>query len=379
MRVAWFNCASGVAGNMVFGALVDAGALLDEVVEQLSTLSVDGWSIDCERVERSGIRATHVSVNAAQGPNRTLTDIIDSIDGSAMAARAKQRAISVFNRLAEAEAAVHGIPIEDVHFHEVGAVDAIVDVCGSCIALDLLNIDRVQASSIAIGSGTVQAAHGSIPNPAPAVVEMLRGLPVHGLDTTLEASTPTGVAIVATLSDSFGAAPVFGNLESTGYGAGQRNPPGIVNATQVLVGAIATPEPERRAVIVECNVDDASGEVLAHTIERLMTAGARDAWLTPIVMKKGRPAHTVSAMCSTALSSEIARIMIDETGTFGVRTHEVERHPVARQSGEVSTEWGPVAVKRGPHRTKAEFDDAARLAREACVPLRDIIDRAESK
>lgn len=378
MRGAWFNCSSGIAGDMALGSLIDAGASLPAIVAELRKLSVDGWTLDVEAVTRSGIAATHAVVrDDDDATSRDYAVIRDTVGSSDIATRARDRALAVFERLARAESAIHDTPLDRVHFHEVGGIDAIVDVVGTCVALELLDVESVFSSSVGLGSGTVQTAHGRVPNPAPAVVKLLEGAPTHGIDTSLEMTTPTGAAIVSALSERFGSSPQFGTLEKSGFGAGTRDLEGIANCTQVLVGALVVPEPDLRLVVVETNIDDATGEVLAHTLNRLMDAGARDAWITPILMKKGRPAHTVSAMCSGSLAQLIISVMTNETGAFGVRTYQAQRHPVARTFETVDLGDERLVVKAGPHRTKAEFDDAARIAAKTGKTVREVIAEVE--
>ena len=289
----------------------------------------------------------------------------------------------MYATLAAAEGAVHGIAADDVELHEVGAVDAIVDVVGIAAALEALGIDEFVASPVATGRGTIDAAHGSLPNPAPAVARLLasHGVPVIGIDTDLELATPTGVAALAALASSFGAMPAM-TVSAVGYGAGRADTPGRPNVVQVLVGEATlaeevAPPPGRRAVQVDVNVDDVTGEVIAHTIATLVAAGAFDAWATPIVMKKGRPAHVVSALCDPALVETIAAVLIAETGSLGVRATTVERWPQQRTESSVDVGGHRIGVKLGAGRVKVEHDDAAAAAQALGRPLRDVLAEAE--
>jgi uncharacterized protein (TIGR00299 family) protein len=268
-----------------------------------------------------------------------------------------------------------------VHFHEVGGVDAIVDIVGTCAALELLGIDEVHASAVATGTGMIRSAHGALPNPAPAVVELLRGAPTYGRDVGVELTTPTGAALLSSLVTSWGPMPPM-TISSTGFGAGSRELADLPNLTQVIVGAIAHEEgpatqPGQPVVLLEANVDDATGETIAHCIGALLEAGAHDAWVTPILMKKGRPAYTVSALADPALAAQIARILTAETGSLGVRGSSLERWPAPRSGDEVEVAGLPVRVKVSPGRVKPEHDDVARIARITGLPLREVRFRAE--
>lgn len=379
MTTAWFHCFSGIAGDMAFGSLIDAGADLDEVLTLVRRLPFDGWRVRAEPVLRGGIAGTRIHVeHRPDGAVRTASDIATLVRRAELPPRVEQRVLTVFRMLAEAEGRLHRQPPETVHFHEVGGVDAIVDVVGTVAALEVLGVDRVTTSPVAVGLGMVRAAHGIIPNPAPAVVGLLRGLPTRGVDVPLELTTPTGAAIIAGLAEGHGPMPPM-TITAAGFGAGTNELPNRPNLTQVVLGEPTVTEPAGQPVLLlEANLDDATGEVLAHTITALLAAGAHDAWITPIVMKKGRPAHTVSALCDPVLGEQITAVLIAETGTFGVRGSRLERWPVARSMDEVRIDGQPVRVKVSPGRVKAEFDDAARVARSSGASVRDVIRRAES-
>lgn len=438
--VAWFNCSAGVAGDMLLGALVDAGADPAEVAGAVAGLGIDGYALTFERVQRSGVRATwanvvvdsdhgraahhgtehrhtahdhaahrqavhdhaahrhaahrhadhHGTEHAGGGhPHRPAGEVLALIERAELPERVRARALEVYRALAEVEGEIHGIPAEEVELHEVGATDAIVDVVGTCAALESLGVDHIVCGPLAVGSGTVRAAHGTLPNPAPAVVRLLarQGAPAHGIDTPMELATPTGVALVTTLAGRFGPLPEMA-VGSVGFGAGTADPPGRPNVVNVVIGsplhdrrdASGRPGSGRSAHLVEVNVDDATPEVLAHTVGRLLGAGAHDAWVTPIVMKKGRPAHTVSALCDDPTLGEVVRLLIAETGTLGVRATRVERWPQQRREITVEVEGHPIRVKlagvAGATRVKVEHDDAAAAADALGLPLRVVMDRA---
>ena len=383
---AWFHCFSGIAGDMALGALVDAGADLDEVCRLLRRIPVGGWEIDAQPVLRGGIAATHLVVHTVESPVvRTYAHISGIIDEARLPDRVRDRAQAAFLALAQTEGRLHRRPAGQVHFHEVGGLDAIVDIVGTCAALETLGVDEVCASPVATGTGMVRSAHGVLPNPAPAVVELLRGAPTYGRDIAHELTTPTGAAILAANAVSYGPLPAM-TIEATGFGAGARDLDDLPNMTQVVLGTRgADREPGQPVALLEVNVDDATGETLAHAIGALLEAGAHDAWVTPIVMKKGRPAHTVSALADVALADQVSRVLVAETGSLGVRGQTFERWPVARSVHEVEVAGLPVRVKVsagrvkvGPGRVKVEHDDALRAARRTGLPAREVVSRAEA-
>ena len=387
--VAWFHCFSGIAGDMALGALIDAGADVDGVREMVGRLPVEGWALEVEPVLRCGIAATHARVRAAEtGVVRTAAHITALVEEARLPPRVAQRALATFRALAEVEGRLHRRPPEQVHFHEVGGLDAIVDVVGTAAALELLGVDEVRSSAVANGTGMVRAAHGLLPNPAPAVVELLAGAPTHGLDVPFELTTPTGAALLAATVTGWGPLPPL-RIAASGFGAGSREIDGRPNVTQVVVGeALAGTGGDgeidlggpggQPVVLLEANVDDATGEVLAHAIAALLDAGAHDAWVTPVVMKKGRPAHVVSALADTALARQVAAALVAETGSLGVRGQVLTRWPRTRAMDEVEVAGMPVRVKVSPGRVKAEHDDAARVAAARRLPLREVVADAEA-
>ncbi len=388
MRLAWFHCFSGIAGDMALGSLIDAGADVEEVRRLLQRLPVAGWELEAEPVLRGGIAATKVHVHAEDHTvSRTAAHIQALVEEARLPDRLRNRALATFSALARAEAKLHRRPAAQVHFHEVGGIDAIVDVVGTCAALELLDVDEIRSSPVTTGMGMVRSAHGLIPNPAPAVVELLHGAPTAGLDLGVELTTPTGAALLAANCRGWGPLPAM-DIETSGFGAGTRDLDGRPNATQVVLGQ-ADPRRDELAtdaggeltgqpvVLLETNIDDATGEVLAHAVERLLAGGAHDAWLTTIVMKKGRPAHTLHALADVALAPQLVRVMTDETGTMGVRGQTLQRWPARRRVEEVLVEGLPVRVKVSPGRAKAEHDDARRVAERTGRPLRTVLADAE--
>lgn len=367
-ELAWFHCFSGVAGDMALGALVDAGADLDEVTAIVEKVGVTGWALEAEPVLRSGVAATKVHVRGVEDEHhhRTWRSIRTLLDEAGLPDRVHRRATGAFARLAAAEGALHRVDPEDVHFHEVGAIDAIVDVVGTCAALEVLDVDEVRCSPIALGRGRVEAAHGHLPNPAPAVLRILEGVPVHGVDTPVELTTPTGAALMAALAGGFGPVPDM-TVRASGYGAGTADPDGVVNATQVVLGTVevdglGADGGGQPVVVVETTVDDATGEVLGAAVPALLAAGAADAWIVPVLGKKGRPAHVVAALAPVDAAPAVASALRSATGTLGVRAVTHQRWPAARSIETVEVDGHAVRVKVSPVRAKAEHDDVAAVA-----------------
>jgi len=404
VTTAWFHCFAGTAGDMTMAALVDAGADPLQVVQIVGALPVDHYALTFDRVQRCGVGATQALVAVLHEhdghehdghghdrhehdsghehvPHRAYAHIRALLDEADLPVRVRDRAQRVFLALAEVEAAVHGTTVDEVEFHEVGSIDAIVDIVGACAALEVLGVDRIVCSPVSVGRGTVRAAHGVLPNPAPAVMSLLarRAAPSVGLDEPLELATPTGVALMVALADEFGPMPAL-QVQSVGYGAGGRDTPGRPNVVQVVLGAepqpTRTPGDGQPVQLFEVNVDDATGEVIAHTIAALLSAGAHDAWATPIVMKKGRPAHTVHALCDPALAGTVGSVLVRETGSLGLRGTVLQRWPQARTELTVHVDGHPVRVKSAEGRTKVEHDDAAAAALALGLPLREVLHRA---
>jgi uncharacterized protein (TIGR00299 family) protein len=379
--LAWFHCFAGIAGDMAFGSLVDAGADLDAVLEIVQRIPLDGWTVTAEPVLRNGLAATHLVVRCDEdGIVRTHAHIVGLLEEARLPGRVRTRALAVFDRLAEVEGRLHRRPPASVHFHEVGGLDAIVDVVGTCAALEVLGVDAVRASAVATGTGMVRSAHGLLPNPAPAVVELLRGAPTYGLDVPVELTTPTGAALLSALGSGFGPLPAM-TVQASGFGAGTRVLEQLPNVTQVVIGTTQPAEGEpdgQPAVELAANVDDATGETIAHAVAALIDAGALDAWITPVIMKKGRPGHVVSALADQALAAQIARVLMAETGSLGVRAQPVRRRMAERRVVAVDVDGLAVRVKVSPGRVKAEHDDAAEVAGRIGVPVREVARRAET-
>ncbi len=376
-QVGWFHCFSGIAGDMALGALVDAGADLDEVRALCDRLPVDGWGLDTEPVLRGGLAATKVHVRiATSSVVRTAAHIFALIDEARLPERVRARAHGAFDALARAEGRLHRRAPEKIHFHEVGGLDAIIDIVGTCAALEVLGVEEVYASAVATGRGFTQGSLGQRPIPSPTTVELLRGAPSYGLDVAAELTTPTGAALLAGTVTGWGPMPPM-IVGAAGFGAGSRDLDRRPNVTQIVLGSLTAELPAGHPItLLETNVDDATGETLAHAVAALLDAGAHDAWITPIV-KKGRPAHTVSALVDSALSEQVAATMVEETGTLGIRGQRLERWPSARSVGEVDVAGRRVRVKVSAGRVKVEHDDAARAARHSGIPVREVVSLAE--
>ncbi|MHB8681714.1 MAG: nickel pincer cofactor biosynthesis protein LarC [Acidimicrobiales bacterium] len=378
--VAWFHCFAGIAGDMALGSLLDAGAPLDEVQAILARLPLPAWDLRVEPVLRGGIAATQAVVEVSDDVVvRTYMHIVALVEEARLPARVAARALGIFAALADVEGRLHHRPPERVHFHELGAHDTIVDVVGTAAALEVLGVDEVSASTVSTGSGMIRSAHGLLPNPAPAVVRLLRGVPTRGLDVGVELTTPTGAAILAALGSSFGPLPPM-VVRASGFGAGSRDLEGLPNCTQVVIGTALAPGAAGEPIfVVETNVDDATGETLAHTLDVVLEAGARDAWITPVVMKKGRPGHTVSALVDAALLEQVRGVLLAETGSLGSRAYGVDRWAARREMDAVDVDGMRVRVKVSAGRVKAEQADAAKVARQTGRPLREVLSEVETR
>ncbi|MGH9043468.1 MAG: nickel pincer cofactor biosynthesis protein LarC [Acidimicrobiales bacterium] len=380
-RIAWFHCFAGIAGDMVLGSLIDAGADADELRRMLSRLPLSGWGLRTEPALRGGISCTRAVVSTEEDKvRRTHADVAELVRAARLPPRVEARSLAIFSRLAEVEGRIHDEPPELVHFHEVGSHDAIVDVVGSACALELLQVDEVRSSPIATGMGTVSAAHGVLPVPAPAVIKLLEGAPVYGRDLGSELTTPTGAAIIAATASGFGPLPPM-QIAASGFGAGSRDLDDLPNCTQVVVGLadmVAGGEPSGQPVVLlEANLDDATGEQLAYALALLLDAGAHDAWVTPIVMKKGRPAHCVHVLSDISLVDPLKRLITETTGTFGVRAVSAQRWPAPRSVEVVTVDGHNVRMKHRPGRVKPEFDDVADVAKRTGLGLSEVAFRAE--
>ena len=371
MRICYLDAFSGISGDMLVGALADAGA--GALCDGLAALGM-GTSYRFEKTLRGGIAATRFHVEGGEGHgHRHLSQILDLIGKAALPERAKQNAAAVFQRLAEVEARVHQVPIERVHFHEVGAVDSISDIVGACLGFELLGIDEIRCSPLNLGSGTVETAHGVLPVPAPATAALVEGKPVYARGPAVELTTPTGAAIATTLAASFGPLPPM-RISATGYGAGARDFPGQANLLRVLIGEASGSSEATTVSVLEANIDDSSPEVLGYAMERLLDAGALEVTLSPIFMKKNRPGTLLRAIARPEDQERLAALLFAETTTLGLRIYPAERRVQARRTVEVRTPHGTVRVKVSEEGNFApEYEDCRRLALAAGVPLKQIL------
>jgi len=382
MRIAYFDCPSGISGDMTLGALVDAGVDLAAIQAGVDSLGLPGVRFSAAEVKRKGFRATKVTVeHEPEKAHRHLHHITEKIDASTvLTAAQKDLARRIFTRLGEAEAKVHGTTLRKVHFHEVGAVDSIADIVGSAIGLTLLGVDRIVCSPIPPGSGFITIEHGRVSVPAPATAELLRGIPLAPSPVAAELTTPTGAAIVATVADEFGVLPPM-TMEQIGLGAGDKDFAEQANLLRLIVGTADESLASDQAWVIETNLDDVSGEVIGHTTTLLLEAGALDVYTTPIQMKKNRPGVILSALSPTTLVPKLEKIIFRETKTLGVRRWMVSRHKLERRPHAVETPWGTIEGKLatltdGSTSFSPEFESCRRIAQVRNVPLQDVYDAA---
>jgi len=383
MRVAYLDCISGISGDMTLGALVDVGVDLDVINQGIASLNLPGCRLVAEEVKKKGFRATQITVeHEPEHKHRHLHHIVEMIEGSSLSANQRDLAKRIFQRLAEAEAKVHGSTIEKVHFHEVGAVDSIADIVGSAIGWDLLGIDKVVASPVPTGTGYVQIAHGRCSIPAPATAELLHGVPLVELPIECELTTPTGAAILTTLAESYGPLPAM-RIERIGLGSGQKDLDEQGNVLRLVVGEMVAGAANESDLIwvLETNLDDSTGEMIGFCIERLWEAGALDVYTTPIQMKKNRPGTVLTVLCQAAHVQQMETILFRETTTLGMRRWQASRRKLQRKPHEVDTPWGKVMGKLGwfeggTVNFSPEYDSCSRVAVENNIPLRTVYDAA---
>ena len=373
--IAYLDCVGGLAGDMLLSALLDAGAPEDELRAVPGRLRLEGVELRIERVERHGIGALHLDVLAPeQHDHRHWSEIRAQLEAAELDSGARERALRVFERLAEAEAGVHGVPVEDVHFHELGAVDTLVDVVGTVTLLAALGVERLVCSPLPQGHGTILTAHGGIPSPAPATAALLVGAPVVGVDVEGELVTPTGAALASTLADEFGRLPAM-TVDAVGYGAGTSDWPTRANVVRVLLGhgAAAT----REVVVLEANLDDLLPELVPDAMEAAFAAGALDVWTTPAGMKKGRPGLVLAALAPPEAEATVAQALLRETSTLGVRVSRHHRHELEREEREVEVSGHRVRVKIGRLNGQVlnvapEHDDCAAVARATGASVKSV-------
>lgn len=384
MRIAYLDCSSGISGNMILGAMIDSGLAIDDLKRQLEKLDLPGYKIKAYKVVRRHIAGTFVKVTTEDlGIERHLQDILEIIEDSSLSRGVKDNSGAAFRRLAHAEAGVHGLDVEDIHFHEVGATDAIVDVVGSMIGIETLGIEAVYSSAVHLGTGFVKCAHGMFPVPAPATLSLVKGVPTYGRDVEAELTTPTGAAILTTLATQYGKAPRM-TIDSIGYGAGSRDLP-IPNLLRISIGESSAGEgslDEDRITVVEANIDDMNPELYDHVMRLLLDRGALDVFLTPIQMKRNRPAVKLSVLTRPGEVDRVFDVLFAETTTLGARFYDAARKKLIREIIQVDTRYGTVRVKLGKvgeavRNVSPEYEDCRCLAQERDVPLKTVYDAAK--
>lgn len=381
MTIAYLDCFSGISGNMMVGALLDAGMPLEYLAAELKKLSLSSYKLIDKEVAKHGIRARYFNVDVSKWfqPARNFNDIREIIENSLLSEPVKQRSLAVFSRLAAAEAKVHGVSVDKVHFHEVGAIDSIVDIVGTAIGLEYLGIEEIYASALHVGAGYIKCSHGLMPVPAPATAELLTGIPFYAGDIRKELVTPTGAAIVATLAKGFGSPPAYFITRKVCYGAGSRDID-IPNVLRLYLGAKELRDDIGAAGesrIIETNIDDLNPQVYGYVMERLFAAGAHEVYLTSILMKKNRPGTKITVMASAGKVSDMVQILLAETSTLGVRILGCETTHIDVSLLKIETEWGPVKVKIGKLNDKVmniapEFEDCKAIAVKYNIPLKTI-------
>ncbi|HKM79906.1 MAG TPA: nickel pincer cofactor biosynthesis protein LarC [Candidatus Acidoferrum sp.] len=384
MKLAYFDCFSGISGDMTLGALLHAGVPLEHLRSELQGLEIPGWEIRAENVWKNGLAATYVRVNTQEThTHRSLSTIEGILQKSKLATPVREHATAIFRKLGEAEAAVHDVPIEKIHFHEVGAVDAIVDIVGACIGFHFLGIQRFVCSPLNVGGGTAKMAHGVLPVPAPATARLLLGKPTYSNGVQQELVTPTGAAIVATLCDTFGPQPPM-TVSAIGYGAGTADLEGQPNVLRLMVGEFAEKsegEYSEEIRVIEANLDDLNPQVYGYFIERALSAGALDVFTTAVQMKKNRPGTLLTVLCNPADESKFQELIFAETTTLGVRSYTTQRCVLPRDWETVATRYGEVRMKVARVsgqvvQVSPEYEDCRKLAEEKVVPLQRVMQEA---
>lgn len=385
MSFCYFDCFSGISGDMVLGALVDAGADLGRIEAELRKLSLTDWSLSAERVKRGALSAIKVHVETSETHHhRGLSKILSLIEGAALPARVAARATEVFKCLGEAEARVHDVPAEKIHFHEVGAVDSIVDIVGACIGFELLGIEEFACSALNVGGGRVQTAHGLLPVPAPATADLLRQAPTYSSGIERELTTPTGAALVAGLVTTFGPLPPM-TVSRIGYGAGSAELPEQPNVLRLFLGerAEARPQPQEPTItVIEANLDDMSPLVGGYFLEQALAAGALDVFYTPVQMKKNRPGTVLTVLCPPERAEALCRLIFEQTTTIGVRLTDARRRVLERAFVTVETPLGEARMKVASLNGRVlnaapEYEDCQKLARARGLPLKQVLAEVE--
>ena len=377
MKIAYFDCFSGISGDMTLGAIIANGIPIETLSAEIAKLKLKGYELKSRPIVKNGISATKVDVLIHEKQTfRHLSKIIELIENSRLNPTVKEKSIAVFKRLGEAEAKVHGIAIEKVHFHEVGALDAIIDIVGSVAGLHLLGIEKIYASRLNLGTGFVKSEHGVIPVPAPATVELCKGIPVYSTNIQKELTTPTGAALISTLASGFGDLPAL-RLLSSGYGAGDTEIEGQANVLRILIGELVESNKTETVTVIETNIDDLNPQIYDYLMERLFDSGALDVYYSPVQMKKNRPAVVLTVLAKPSDNAKLCEIIFSETSTFGIRTYQTQRQILTREFIPVKTPYGEVRIKVGSLNGKIqsatpEYEDCKKLAKKKKVPLKII-------
>ncbi len=386
MKIAYFDCFAGASGDMILGSLIDAGLSLEQLRNELAKLHLTHYDLETKKVTKRGLGGSQVIVNIDEDhhhhQHRHLHDIKKIIQNSELNEYIKRRSIEIFTKLAEAEARVHRTTVEEIHFHEVGAMDAIIDVVGSVAGLSALGVEKVSCSSLHVGTGTIECAHGTLPVPAPATAELIKGKPVYSTGVVGELLTPTGAAILTTLASDFGPMPLM-NVEKIGYGAGTSDP-AIPNLLRLIVGQSSVEVPNydlERVAVAETNIDDMNPQIYDYLMQKMLDMGALDVFLVPMHMKKNRPGTLVTVICHPERINEFAGFLMRETTTIGLRWRIDNRIKARRSIREVQTKYGPVKVKvaevsGGTLNATPEYEDCKRLALEKEIPLKELMEHA---
>lgn len=384
MKIAYFDTIGGISGDMTLGAFVSAGLPIDELRSELAKLNLKGVELEAEHVQKNGITAVKVNVliSVKQAHHRYLKDIMAIIDGSSLSARVKSDAKAIFAEIARAEAVIHDCAIEKVHFHEVGALDSLVDIVGAAICFEKFGIEGIYSSPVKLGNGGfVDTEHGKLPLPGPAASEILRNYPVAFTDVPFELTTPTGAAIIKSMSKGVLASEQV-RVEQIGYGAGAREMPQVPNLLRVMIGELSPRHESDALVMIETNIDDMNPEIYPFVIERLFEVGANDAYMVPIVMKKGRPGILLSVLASRSLLEAVSQLLFEQTTTTGLRIIPIERKKLHREKREIETRLGKVMYKaimiNGHERLVPEYDECKRLAEQCKLPLIEVYRILES-
>ena len=381
MRAAYFDCFSGISGDMVLGALVDLGWPVEELKRELDKLDLFDYRIEAKKVAKRGILSTQIKIRAKEEKKeRTLEDILSILDKSKLEKERKEPSRAIFTKLASVEAKIHGKDVQKIHFHELGGLDTIIDVVGAMAGVNYLSVEKVYSSPLPLGKGFVKCSHGILPVPAPATLELLKEVPVYGSDIEAELVTPTGAAIISNLAENFGQMPPM-KIEHIGYGAGQRDLT-IPNLLRVSIGVIRKAYEEDVVSLIQTNIDDMNPELYEHIVDRLFHEGALDVFLTPIQMKRTRPATMLSVIADEEKMEKMLEIIFDETTTLGIRISKIKRRKLNRENRKVSTKYGKIEVKIGKHdgvvkNISPSYEECRKIATHLKIPLKKVYQEAK--